>query len=224
MSHFRSAFFGGSFDPVHLGHLRLVEEVSKHYPWETFWVVPAYKNPHKDQLGASPSARLKMLELSLQEMKIPNLKILQWEINNPGPSYTLTTVQYLLRQSSVSLTLVLGNEVFEGLPRWHGAGQLLKLVDVLVVEREPAIPFDPRTTLKRVEMKELAHDSKVKTFSHSGNRTIESLEISVLRYSSTALRDEIATKWKHHDMEHPPQGIQRSVWEFIKENHLYAVT
>ena len=98
--------FGGTFDPVHEGHLRLAHEVLQRYCFRRLYLVPAWQNPLK---AAGPSAsardRLEMLRLAVQASPDPRLEILDWEAHSPTPSYTLPTLKRLLQAENEPVAL-----------------------------------------------------------------------------------------------------------------------
>jgi len=134
--------FGGSFDPVHLGHLIAAEFAAEALASTEVWFVPAREQPFKaGRHGASPEHRLRMLNVALAGH--PLFRVEAMEIDRPGPSYTIDTVRALGARLGARVTLLLGSDAAEELPTWREADELLKLADVVVYQRagEVATPL-----------------------------------------------------------------------------------
>src|SRR5262249_5762462 len=109
---------GGTFDPIHYGHLELAREVMEALSLASVRLVPAGDPPHRAVPVATPGERLAMIELALAEY--PGLAVDPREINRPGRSYTVTTLEELRAEvPSRSLALILGADAFVALPTWH---------------------------------------------------------------------------------------------------------
>lgn len=214
--------FGGSFDPIHDGHLHLAQKILAAYSPRIMYLVPAKRNPLKDQTSAPGAARLAMIRLALKEFNDERIHLLDCELARPEPSYTLLTVQSLLEKGASEVSLVMGNEVFASLPRWHEPKLLLELANVIVVTREQALAFAPDLVVSAVGIKDLAGGPE--RWRHSGSRRwIERRTIGALPFSATQIRDEISQRTGSHEIKADLPGLRRSVWEYIKENRLYAV-
>ncbi len=132
--------FGGTFDPVHHGHLRMAQEVLDATPMSELRLIPCHVPPHRDLPGATATTRVKLLELALAHGD-PRLKIDTRELDRDGPSYMVDTL-LSLRESlgpSVSLALILGNDALQGLPGWSRWTQLTELAHLILLGR----PGDP---------------------------------------------------------------------------------
>lgn len=132
----RVGVYGGSFDPVHYGHLALAEEVRHALGLSRVYFVPAARQPLKAQAQqASGEQRLAMLELACvdQSAFVP----LDVELRRPPPSYTIDTLEQLRDQlaPTVELWFLLGADALQDLPRWHRPLDLLAIARLAVVER-----------------------------------------------------------------------------------------
>lgn len=219
--------FGGTFDPVHEGHLLLAHEAVRRYSFRRLYLVPAWQNPLKTS-GPSASAadRLEMLRLAVQASPDSRIGILDWEANSATPSYTYPTLKRLLQTEKDPVALLMGNEVFQDVPLWHEASQLVQNADFIVVMREEAIGFDPKSVLARAGVSDLFPDPKKKNrFLYAGSKHwVERLDMKVLPVCATEIRETLAQHWKQGELQSAPQGIQRSVWQYIKEKRLYTVS
>lgn len=132
---------GGTFDPIHYGHLRLGAEVMAALGMSEVRMIPAGVPPHRSPPVASGADRLAMTELGCAEF--PGLVADGREILRPGPSYTVVTLQALhAEDTSRPLALIIGSDAFAGLAGWHRWEQLFTLAHLVVVERPgaPALP------------------------------------------------------------------------------------
>ncbi|HTR58844.1 MAG TPA: nicotinate-nucleotide adenylyltransferase [Casimicrobiaceae bacterium] len=135
------AILGGTFDPIHYGHLRLGADVKSAVGLDEVRLVPAGEPPHRAPPVASAEHRLAMTELGCAEF--PGLIADAREVHRPGPSYTVLTLESLREeQRGRPLALVIGADAFAGLEQWRRWQQLFTLAHFLVVER-PGTAFDP---------------------------------------------------------------------------------
>jgi nicotinate-nucleotide adenylyltransferase len=130
---------GGTFDPIHLGHLALARVAETALGLAEMMFVPAGLPPHKLGLPISPAEdRLAMVKLALDGE--PGFTVSRIEIDRPGPSYTIDTVEALLDEAAgagrpIDPTLILSAESFADLPTWHNPARLLGLTRVAVAPR-----------------------------------------------------------------------------------------
>ncbi|WP_291320357.1 nicotinate (nicotinamide) nucleotide adenylyltransferase [Desulfonatronospira sp.] len=127
---------GGSFNPVHIGHLRLCLEVLEQAGLDRVDLVPAYMPPHKDQAGILPfDLRLRMLQESIDG--ISGLEVNPLEQDRPGPSYTLDTLKaYVQEYPGYELNFILGDMDLFTLPQWHRGEEIARLSNLLVIGRQ----------------------------------------------------------------------------------------
>jgi nicotinate-nucleotide adenylyltransferase len=127
---------GGTFDPVHYGHLRVADEVRRALAPVELRLVPAKDPPHRDE-QASAADRMRMLELAVAEF--PHLRIDRQEIERAGKSYTVLTLEALRAQFPLRpLGLLIGADAVLGLPGWHRWRTLFSLAHVVVANRPGA--------------------------------------------------------------------------------------
>ena len=128
------AVLGGSFDPVHNGHLAMARFVLHSDLAEQVVVVPAYCSPFKSGSSASAADRLKMVELAFGS--VPGVQVDDLEIKRGGPSYTVQTLRTLGEQNpGKALCLVLGADNASGFFRWREPEEILHLARVIVLGR-----------------------------------------------------------------------------------------
>ena len=113
----RVGVFGGTFDPVHFGHLQTVEAAALKFRLARVLYVPAGRSPHKDTPPSDPRHRVAMLALALEGR--PDWSISFEELDREPPSYTVDTLRALVRRSKADeLWLLMGTDALAGLARW----------------------------------------------------------------------------------------------------------
>lgn len=128
---------GGTFDPIHIGHLAAAEEVREALGLERVLFVPAGLPPHKpDRLITAPHHRLAMVQLAIGGN--PAFEVSRVELDRTGPSYTIDTLAIL--GEGRDLTLILSAESFRGLPSWQEAQRILSLARLAIVPRGGLAP------------------------------------------------------------------------------------
>ena len=129
---------GGTFDPVHNGHLHLAEQAQKFFDLERVKFIPAFRSPHK--LVIDPEScknRLAMLALALENR--PRFSVNKIEIEKPAVSYTIDTLKALkFENSDWNLFLILGTDAFQAIDTWKQSPQLLDFCNILVGKRPGA--------------------------------------------------------------------------------------
>jgi nicotinate-nucleotide adenylyltransferase len=134
---------GGTFDPIHYGHLRFAGAVRSALGLAQVRVIPAGVPPHRAAPVASPQDRMAMTQLGCAAF--PGLQPDDREIRRAGPSYTVDTLQDLHNEDRTRpLALLLGADALQGLEGWHRWQQLFTLAHLIVVER-PGSTFDVAT-------------------------------------------------------------------------------
>lgn len=134
---------GGSFNPIHLGHLLLADEIRERLNLDQVLFVPAALPPHKPRRElASPEHRHAMVRLAIAGHS--GFAVSDLELRRPGPSYTVDTLLELRlgTGSSRDLFLLLGSETFLDLPSWREPARIAQLARLVVIPRA-GIPFDP---------------------------------------------------------------------------------
>jgi nicotinate-nucleotide adenylyltransferase len=136
--------FGGSFDPVHHGHLIVGQVAREQLGLELLRFVPAREQPFKQgRHGSSPVDRAAMLSLALENT--PGFAVESAELNRPGPSYTVDTLHEMRqREPEAELILLLGADAAAELPTWRQAHRIPELARVVVFARPgTAVPDSP---------------------------------------------------------------------------------
>ena len=132
--------FGGTFDPIHWGHLLMGEVARETLGLAQLQFVPARIPPHKQtQRVTSTAHRLAMLTLAIADN--PGFALCRWEIEQVGPSYTVDTLRHMQAQGWGPIYLLIGGDSLAGLPTWREPDEIRRLATLVVVDRpgcEPA--------------------------------------------------------------------------------------
>ncbi|HSJ52503.1 MAG TPA: nicotinate-nucleotide adenylyltransferase [Anaerolineae bacterium] len=132
----RIAVLGGTFDPIHHGHLVAAQEVLHHLDLDCVLFVPAGSPPHKPERPISPAHhRLRMVALAIGGQ--PAFALSRVDVDRPGPHYTVDSLALLHQQlgPAARLYFVVGSDSLAELPTWHRPDGILELADLVVVER-----------------------------------------------------------------------------------------
>lgn len=126
---------GGTFDPIHNGHLLIANEVLACLHLDEIWFLPNYEPPHKEKTNfISNEERLKMLRLATMDQ--PFFRIEPIELERPGPSYTYDTIKLLIEMyPEARFYFIIGGDMIEYLPKWYKIEELIRLVTFVGVER-----------------------------------------------------------------------------------------
>lgn len=126
--------FGGTFDPIHLGHLRTALELHERLGLREVRFVPCGEPPHRGAPATPAALRLRMVEAAVADE--PRFVADPREVEREGPSFTVDTLLDLRRDfPDATLCLLLGMDAFLGLPRWHRWRDILDLAHVVVAHR-----------------------------------------------------------------------------------------
>jgi len=199
------ALYGGSFDPVHGGHLHCAEVAERAFDLDHVLFVPAARPPHKPgRVLAAGAERLAMLELALADRE--GWSVWGFELERSGPSYTIETLRELvrLRGHGRGLHLILGEDNLSGLQEWRAVEELLAIASPLVIRRGERLDESIRALegeLSGAALRRL----------RAGACATPPLEVC-----STELRARIAGG------EPPGPGVSEPVWEYIRLNGIYG--
>lgn len=206
-------FMGGTFDPVHNGHLRTALELRQWLEVAQVCLLPSRVPVHREQPGCSPEQRLRMLQLAVADE--PGLMVDDREIRSDSPSYSLLTLESLRAELGPEkpICMVMGMDAYQGLPGWHQWERLLDLGHIIVVGR-PGYPFAPEPALTTFTERHRAEQMAELRLQPAGRVLIH--ELTPLGISATRIRQLIARG------ESPRYLLPDVVWDHIRENGLYG--
>ncbi|CAD7286417.1 nicotinate (nicotinamide) nucleotide adenylyltransferase [Campylobacter suis] len=132
------AFFGGSFDPPHLGHDSIVKMALSELDIDKLIIMPTFISPFKSQFSAPPELRLKWVKKLWGELK--RVEILDFEIKQERPVPTIQSVKYIYETYDISeFYLIIGADHISSLDKWHDIAKLRELTKIIVAERDHII-------------------------------------------------------------------------------------
>jgi nicotinate-nucleotide adenylyltransferase len=208
------AMLGGTFDPIHIGHLRSALELRERLGFEQIRLIPCHQPPHRNAPAASAAQRLRMLELALTGEA--QLCTDARELNRAGPSYTFDTLCELRTElgANCSLSLIMGFDAFAELESWHRWRELLQLAHIVVIAR-PACVL-PSTG----ELADLLRTRRAEpvVLQQTSCGAIVVIELTPLPISATAIRALIRAG------RSPRYLLPDAVWLFIREQALYRLS
>jgi nicotinate-nucleotide adenylyltransferase len=204
--------FGGTFDPVHYGHLRTAYELRQKLGFEEVRFVPCGNPPHRSGPITPSAIRLRMLEAAIAAE--PQFLIDARELERPGPSYTVDTLASLRTEfPQTALCLLLGMDAFLDLPTWHEWPKLLELAHIVVAHR-PGWQAPRQGTLGKLIQKHKTASARDLSASIAGRIHIE--PVTQLEVSSTELRRSIRAGIE------PRYLLPDTVWRIIVATNCYA--
>lgn len=203
--------FGGTFDPVHFGHLRPALEVQQTLELNEVRFIPAGQPPHREQPHATTEQRLSMLQAAIDDQ--PGFMVDEREIHREGPSYMVETLTSLRKElGQVPLCLILGYDAFLGLPRWHQWQQLIELCHLVITHRPGWNHDDLDGVLQSLQQQ---HEVTPEKLSGQAAGGLVFVPVTQLDISATGIREKIQAGQDIRYLLPDP------VYEMIKEQQLY---
>tara|TARA_B000000477_G_C6063570_1_gene215553 strand:- start:439 stop:1035 length:597 start_codon:yes stop_codon:yes gene_type:complete len=177
--------YGGSFDPVHFGHLKTANSIKNELNFERLFLLPCFEPVHKNSLHYSSIERLKMLSLAIKEF--PSLEIDTREIDRGGSSFMIDTLIELLEEfKENNICLIIGMDSFISFKTWKKWDQFASLVHLIVLPRISDQPS--QNSLDTFELAIDKNDLKIKP-----NGLLYFSNSELIDISSTDIRDRIAS-------------------------------
>ena len=198
--------FGGTFDPIHLGHTAVAAAAGEHIGAEKVVFVPARRSPLKAFFPeASDEDRFAMIGLAISGNS--GFEVSDYELKKAGPSYTLETVRYFRRElgSNVSIYWLMGADALEDLPHWYGVTELIDECNLAVMHRAGFAPSDFSKYIS------LWGEDRVKKM----QRNV--VETPLVDISSTEVRKRLAAGREVGGM------ISPKVLQYIRDHRLYGI-
>lgn len=204
---------GGTFDPVHNGHLRMAVELHELLDGASIHLMPCHRPPHREQPGASGSERLAMLKAGVGEE--PGLSVDEREIREDRVSYTAETLRQFRREhgSETPLAIVTGSDAFNSFDQWREWMQIPQLAHIIVVKR-PGYPLAPGDGAASLLSKRGVNSPEALLTAPHGS--ILSLELPLLDIAATDIRSRVRGG---HSIRYL---VPDPVWRHIHETGLYG--
>lgn len=188
--------FGGTFDPIHIGHLLLAEHACEALAFDTVWFMPAADPPHKSrQPLATGVQRLEMIRLAIEGNAL--FHVTDIEMERGGVSYTIDTIEELQRRfPDHAFSFLMGADMVNYLPKWHRIDELAERINFVGVGR-------PGTILQLDHLPAHIRDQ------------VTMLEVPLFELSSTTIRERVS------EDKSIRYRVPDRVHEFIQRNDLY---
>lgn len=203
--------FGGSFDPIHKGHIESLKSVTEKLNLSKVLVIPNKVSPLKNLSVASSMEKIKMLEIAFKDFK--EIEIEDYELKKDGESFMIETLQYLDKKLGKKklFLLIIGEDSFQSLHRWKNYRHIIKMTSILVMNR-PGLDYD--LTTKAIE---LHQDYIENTY---GDKNFKKGKIYFIKIkpnpaSSTHIRENI------DNQSVLAEGLEDDVLKYLQEQKIY---
>ncbi len=208
--------FGGTFDPVHQGHLELARHVLNRCHLDQVLFIPAPQPPHKGRPRVSFRHRVAMLEAALAEAgEGERMRCSRIEAELPLPSYTVQTVEALQKSGhTCEYSFVIGGDSLRDLPQWYRASDLLALVNLIAVHRQTLDSEAIGSILRSLDAS-FRFEVERGLWRNRWGRTVRYLDDLELPVSSSLVREILARG-------EIPSMLPPSVFDYIRQHHLYG--
>jgi nicotinate-nucleotide adenylyltransferase len=205
--------FGGTFDPVHKGHLGPAAEVHAALGLDELRFIPASIPPHRGTPGAGAEHRLAMLERAVAAHR--GWRVDDRELRRAGPSYTVLTLESLRAElGAVPICLIMGSDAFLGLTTWHRWDELPELAHIVVMRRPGWSMASDQDGIPEWAQDRLCDDRRDLGAAPAGRVWLQ--DVTPVDISATRIREGIARGEDVGDLMPAP------VWEYIRSHGLYG--
>jgi nicotinate-nucleotide adenylyltransferase len=190
---------GGTFDPIHLGHLRAAVEIQEGFGLDAVYLIPAAIPPHKQRADiAAPEDRLEMVRRATQDL--PELRVSDIELKRQGPSYTIDTICAFRQKlpARVWIYLIMGIDAFLEINTWKSYQDLLRIVPSIIINRPG--PAGRMTTslegavenlMRKGALEGYACSMSTPCYEHCEKQSIFTYNVTPMEISSTHIRQLI---------------------------------
>jgi nicotinate-nucleotide adenylyltransferase len=216
----RAAIYGGTFDPVHNGHLEVARRVLELFALDRLFLVPACVPPHKRTRGIS-SAWHRLAMLALATCNDPSLRISTLELDEPQRPYAVDTIERMQNEigGDQRLFFVIGADSWAEITTWHEWQRLLKMSDLIVVTR-PGYDLKNEASLEAdriVDTRGMIQEEISKLLDSEMRPRIFLTDAAMIDVSATAIRTAARSK----DSEKLREMVPAAVAGYIEKYELY---
>jgi len=184
------AVLGGTFDPVHYGHLRIAEEVREALGLDKVLFIPTFITPHKAEGGMTPpEARFEMVKLAVRDN--PYFEASDVEIKRGGRSYTIETVRALMKEGYADVSLILGSDSFNDITTWCEYETLIELTSFIVVERPGHAVKKPAEALPVELARKFWYDAQTGSYKNSFGQGLYYVPTTAIGISASGVRQMV---------------------------------
>ena len=216
----RIGLFGGTFNPIHYGHLRAALEVKEGFPLDACYLIPAAVPPHKrDRAVTSAADRIEMIRRAIGGLS--GFTLCDVELQRSGPSYTIDTVVHLKNglPHGTQLFLLLGLDAFLELDTWKAYQGLLRELPFIVMIRPDPRIAEPFRRVEEFLQRRISADydgsRSTKCFAHHRLQTVHTFEVTLMDISSSRIREQVQQEQSIRYL------VPDAVRTYIREKGLY---
>ena len=191
-SHMRIGLFGGTFNPVHLGHLRSAEEVRESFQLQQVFFIPSANPPHKEGKDIISSIhRIEMVRLAVEEC--PGFSVSDIEMERPGKSYSIETIDHFneLYGPGSMLFFIMGMDAFADIVTWKDYRGLFSRCNFVITTRPGYAIMDLKTILSPDLVSEFSLVPEENRFVHISKFSVYFREVTSLTISSSCIRERV---------------------------------
>ncbi len=208
--------FGGTFNPIHLGHLRAAEEIRENFDLDQMIFIPASYPPHKPKVAVpAASLRVEMVRLAIEDN--PHFALSEVELKRPGKSYSIETIKHFRQKFGLraSLYFLVGLDAFLEIHTWKDYGALFSHCHFVILSR-PGLEKKFSAKHLPVELAgDFCYDAEKGGYAHRSGFFVFPREITALDISSTKVRENIQ---KGRSIKYL---LSSPVEDFIRSHKLY---
>lgn len=206
---------GGTFNPIHFGHLRMAQELADAMNLDTVRFIPAANPPHKDTPTISAEQRAAMVKLAIADND--RFVFDDRELHRAGASYTVDTLLSLREElgDKTSITLFMGSDAFTKFDTWHRWQEIITLCHIALVQRPPLLVQEHKLSKTLETFLHNHYSENSDDLHHQASGVVTMRQITALDISSTAIR---------HGLQHGDSVrylIPDNVIEYIQQHKLY---
>ncbi|MDT8443770.1 MAG: nicotinate-nucleotide adenylyltransferase [Desulfuromonadales bacterium] len=214
----KTGILGGTFNPIHLAHLRIAEEVQQACALDRLLFVPAAEPPHKDVAGeVSFEHRLAMVKEAIREY--PNFQVSDLEIRRSGKSFSVDTLEILRRQDPHGEHyFIIGLDSYRDIASWKDFTRIFNLTHLVIMTRPGVLLNDPLEPLPVAAREDFCYDRETKKIRHKSGNNLIFLKETNLNISSTKIRNMLRNGQSIRHLVAP------AVADYIQEHGLYQTT
>ena len=183
--------FGGTFDPIHWGHLRSAEEVREAFSLDRVLFVPASHPPHrKKRPGASGPDRMEMVRLAVAEN--PCFEVSDVELKRSGKSYSIDTIRHFVHtRPEGSFYFILGLDAFRGIGSWHEVQEIFPLCHFIVTSRPGCDEPVSLETIPVAVRSGFCYDASKNLYRHGSGTYLYFISLTDLAISASQIRERL---------------------------------
>jgi nicotinate-nucleotide adenylyltransferase len=184
--------FGGTFDPIHWGHLRSAEEVREAFGLDRIIFIPTSIQPLKSGAASAAADRLAMARLATADN--PAFSVSDIEVKRPGKSFTIDTLRdFALRRPKNSIYFIIGMDAFRDIGRWKNFQALFELAHFIVTSRPGGGGRFGSTAIPVAARKSFCYDRTRDAFRHESGTRLHFLRLTDIAISASEIRSRVRT-------------------------------